>query len=82
MDDDTTIKDRLKEQRSLVGKLSANRSIGVYVLRVTMGKIWKITKPTLFKTVGRNIFTITFATLADKQKVIDGSITSSCPQAA
>lgn len=35
-------------------------------------RIWRISKPVTFKAVGKNIFTITFATEADKQKVFKG----------
>lgn len=37
-----------------------------------MNRIWRISKPATFKAVGKNIFTITFATKTNKQKVFDG----------
>lgn len=49
-----------------VGKLCSERSVGMEVLRATMGKIWCISRPALFKVVGQNIFTNSFATKADK----------------
>lgn len=42
------------------------------MLRVTMGKIWCLSKPAIFKKVGKNIFAITFTTKADKLQVVKG----------
>lgn len=55
--------DHGKEQRSLIGR---------EVLRKTMSKIWRISKPTSFTNVrGKNLFIITFATKEDKQRIMD-----------
>lgn len=37
-----------------------------------MEKIWKLSKPTSFKEVGKNIFIVTFAIEVDKQRVMYG----------
>lgn len=47
-------------------------TVGIEAIKNTMDKVWHVSKPTMFKIVGRNIFTITFATKTDKYKVLDG----------
>ncbi|KAF5443043.1 hypothetical protein F2P56_035638 [Juglans regia] len=37
-----------------------------------MAKVWKISKHAVFHECGANVFTLTFATHADKYKVLDG----------
>lgn len=50
----------VKECKSLVGKLLVDHTIGVNLLKNIMGRIWKISKPASFKTVGRNVYIMTF----------------------
>lgn len=71
-DDDLLEEDRLKERRSLMGKIFSDRVIGVEAVRLTLGKIWKISKLGLFKIVGHNTYMIMFANEADKLRVMDG----------
>jgi hypothetical protein len=49
----------------LVGKLMANRIIGRDTIRTKMVRGWKPTKNVAFKTLGENVFLITFANPCD-----------------
>lgn len=62
----------IKVRRSIIGKLCMDRSINQDVLKTTMRKVWRTSKPALFKEVGRNLFTISLATEIDKQRVMNG----------
>lgn len=66
LDEEQTEEDSFKESRSLLGKLCIDRGIGKEILKATMGKVWRISTPANFKEVGKNLFTITFATESDK----------------
>ncbi|XP_041025325.1 uncharacterized protein LOC121265703 [Juglans microcarpa x Juglans regia] len=59
-------------ERSIIGKICMERTIGREILAVTMGKIWRISKPAEFREVGDNKFVITFQSLNDKRRVLDG----------
>ncbi|KAF5471500.1 hypothetical protein F2P56_008288 [Juglans regia] len=59
-------------EQSIVGKICMERSIGMEILAVTMGKIWRINKPAEFREIGDNKFVITFQSLSDKLRVLDG----------
>lgn len=72
MEDEFSVSDQIKEQRSLLGKLCLDRMTGKEVPRNTMGKIWKISKPAIFRDLGSNLFSITFETKTDKLRVSDG----------
>ncbi|CAI9780684.1 unnamed protein product [Fraxinus pennsylvanica] len=61
-----------KGDRSLIGKIWAERQINKAVVQSTMGKIWRISKPAEFTEMGRNIFMITFANHADLKRVEEG----------
>lgn len=58
-----------KEDCTLVGKICMERNIGREVLEATMMKVWRVSKPAKFVDLGGNMFTITFANQADKQRV-------------
>lgn len=45
--------DRLKERCSLLSKIIIDSSVGKEVLKTTIGKIWCISKPVIFKEVGK-----------------------------
>lgn len=62
----------LKEERSLLEKIYSKRSISKEMIRMTMWKSWRVSKPAIFKEVGKTIFAITFAAKADKLRVIEG----------
>lgn len=49
-----------------------DRNISKEVVESTMKKIWRISKPAKFLEVVSNIFTVTFANLADKDRVWSG----------
>ncbi|XP_041019827.1 uncharacterized protein LOC121261463 [Juglans microcarpa x Juglans regia] len=57
---------------SLVGKICLDRNIGRMVLEDTMKKVWRVSKPAKFGELGGNVFTITFANQADKQRIWNG----------
>lgn len=61
---------RIREQRSLLDKICANRSIEKEILKATMKKIWWISKSMIFKEVGKNLFPITFETKSNKLRAI------------
>lgn len=62
----------IKERCSLVGKNFPKINISREAVKSTMGKIWRISKPTTFTEIGTNMFIITFATKTDKYKVTRG----------
>lgn len=72
VEDEFSVSNRIKERRSLLGKLCLDSMVGKEVLRTTMGKIWKISKPAIFRDLGSNLFSITFESETDKLKVSDG----------
>ncbi|XP_042958199.1 uncharacterized protein LOC122293796 [Carya illinoinensis] len=61
-----------KGERSLIGKIWSERVIGKNIVENTMAKVWRLSKPAIFTEVGRNIFVITFATHADKNRLESG----------
>lgn len=63
---EVTEEDCSNEQRSVLGRLCMEQSVGKEAIRTTMGKIWKLSQATEFKEVGKNTFIITFSTKADK----------------
>lgn len=56
----------------MVVKLFMNRIIGREVLALTLAKIWRVSKLATMQDFGSNVFTITFAMHAYKQKVMVG----------
>lgn len=66
--------DKIKERRSLIGKVFTDRFISKETIRGTIAKIWRICKPIVFKEAGKNMFVVTFATEIDKQRVINGKL--------
>lgn len=62
-----------KGDRSLVGKLCMNWSIGKEVIASTIAKVWKLkmSKPVVFHEFGPNVF-VTLAIHANKQRVMEG----------
>lgn len=69
--DELSGEDRNKERFSVMGMLCADRSIGKEIIKNTMGKIWRISKPAVFHEVGKNLFTVTFEKESDKLRVMD-----------
>ncbi|XP_042942844.1 uncharacterized protein At4g02000-like [Carya illinoinensis] len=61
-----------KGDRSLIGKVCTERGVGRDVIAKTMARIWRISKRAIFQEVERNVFVITFATHADKQRIMEG----------
>lgn len=70
VEDDLSEDECIKERRSIIGKLCMNRIINKDVLRITMGRIWRTSKPALYKEVGKNLLNISFAMETDKHRVI------------
>lgn len=62
----------LKEECSLLEKIYSKRSKSKEMIRMTMWKSWCVSKPAIFKEVGKNILAITFAAKADKLRVVEG----------
>lgn len=56
----------------LIRKLWMDRVINKGVIEVVMYKIWRLSSKVVFKEVGPNVFTISFATAADKSRVEKG----------
>ncbi|XP_042983285.1 uncharacterized protein LOC122312689 [Carya illinoinensis] len=71
---DEDVGEELKHKRecSLVGKFCMDRNVSKEVLENTMKKVWRISRPAKFQEVGTNVFTISFANIADKQRVWSG----------
>ncbi|KAF5454481.1 hypothetical protein F2P56_024141 [Juglans regia] len=61
-----------KGDRSLISKILSDRQIGKNIVESTMAKVWRLSKPATFAEMGRNIFVITFANHADKNRVESG----------
>lgn len=70
--EDISADERVKLRRSIIGKLCMDRYLGRDVLRTTMSKVWRTSKPGILKEVGKNLFTITFVTEMDKQREMGG----------
>lgn len=64
--------DKINERCNLIGKIFTDCHISKQTIRGMMRKIWRISKPTTFIKVGKNMFIVTFTTETDKQKVING----------
>lgn len=61
-----------KGERCLIGKIWTDLAINKNVVEATMAKVWRLSKHTVFQEVGSNMFTMTFATHADKKRIEDG----------
>lgn len=64
--------DRGKSNKSLMGKLCSEKSVGKVILQTTIGIVWKISKIAVFKEMNPNLFIITFNTEVDKIRVLEG----------
>lgn len=60
------------ERKSLLGKVCADRRVGLEVLRNMMLKAWKVDKSIVFKHLGDNLLAIIFVSSEDRDKVISG----------
>lgn len=58
--------DKIKERRSLLGRIFIDRAISKETIRGMTRKIWRLRKPPVFTEVGMNTFIVTFATETDK----------------
>lgn len=63
---------RKKGALCLIGKLWMDRVINKGVIEAAMDKIWRLSAMAVFKEVGHNVFTISFANTADKTRVETG----------
>lgn len=55
-----------------MGKVYMDRTIGREVIAATIAKVWRVSRQARFQEIGSNIFSITFATQAEKMRVIEG----------
>lgn len=62
-----------KGEISLVGKLCTDCLISKEVIRSTITKIWRVSKPFQFQEVSPNLFVITFENETDMERVLTGS---------
>lgn len=74
MGEETTEEENIKEQQSLVGRFCMERNISRDMIQSTMEKIWRLHKAATFKEAEKNLFTITFSTEAEKQRVLAGRL--------
>ncbi|XP_042944656.1 uncharacterized protein LOC122278541 [Carya illinoinensis] len=72
VENDSEIEIQWKGERSLIGKVCSERYVGKKVIGNTMARIWRISKRAVFQEVERNTFVVTFATHADKERVLEG----------
>ncbi|XP_042983175.1 uncharacterized protein LOC122312593 [Carya illinoinensis] len=72
LDEEGSTVTKEKGDRSLVGKVFSDRMVSKEVLASTMAKVWWISKRADFHECGSNTFIVTFATIADKLKVLSG----------
>lgn len=49
----------------LVGKIWVDKSIGKLVIKLAIGKIWRLSSKATFRDLGANVFIISFKTLKD-----------------
>lgn len=56
----------------LISKVRGDRVLGKNIIETTMAKIWRLSAKAQFREVGSDIFFISFATHANKQRVEDG----------
>ncbi|XP_038689982.1 uncharacterized protein LOC119988849 [Tripterygium wilfordii] len=57
---------------SLLGRLHYERSISKEVLSNTLKEIWKLKVHPIFKTLGKNLFAISFENEKDKKRIMEG----------
>lgn len=72
IDDEVIVEVQSKWETCLVGKVCTKRAISKEVIVTTMVKVWRVSKSSIFKYLGNNVFIITFEIHADKQKVEGG----------
>ncbi|XP_041027053.1 uncharacterized protein LOC121267271 [Juglans microcarpa x Juglans regia] len=65
---------RGKGERSLVGRICADRTIGKDVVRKTIEKIWRVNMSMDFTEIGNNVFVVTFANRGDRNRVLAGCL--------
>ncbi|XP_042973518.1 uncharacterized protein LOC122304969 [Carya illinoinensis] len=61
-----------KGERSLIGRICLDRVVGKEIVSHSMGKIWRISQRAEFQEVAKNTFVLTFATHADKDRILEG----------
>lgn len=61
-------------ERSLLGNIFTKWKIRGEVIRATMEKIWKVSKPLAFRDLGSNCFVISSRNQRDKERVLRGSL--------
>ncbi|XP_042948082.1 uncharacterized protein LOC122280957 [Carya illinoinensis] len=61
-----------KGDLSLIGKILSDRQLATQVVESTLKKIWRLSKPTTLREVGRNMYVMIFATHVDKQRIVEG----------
>lgn len=60
---------KIKEKQSQVGNIFANRNISKEAIKGTMGKIGRLCQPAFLMETRKNVFNVTFATIADISNV-------------
>ncbi|KAF5474901.1 hypothetical protein F2P56_006754, partial [Juglans regia] len=63
---------RKKGERSLVGRICSDRTIGKETVRKMMEKIWRVNMSMEFNEIGTNTFVVTFANCGDRNRVLAG----------
>lgn len=61
-----------REEFSLEGKLLVERTINKEVIRSTISKVWKTTKPITLYDINPNLFIFSFENIEDKLRVLKG----------
>lgn len=56
----------------VVGKLTVERTVSKEVIKSTMAKAWKTSKPFTLVDIKPKLFVISFETTANRQKIING----------
>lgn len=72
IEEDVVSEVKRKGDCSLIGKIWNDRQFGKQVVESTLTKIWSLSKLTVLREVGRNMFVVIFATHANKQRIEDG----------
>lgn len=74
VDENFVLEENKKSLNSLVGKLFSERIVSKKVLRNTMMKVWKTSKPFIFIDICSNIFIVKFDNLNDKTRVLQDKL--------
>lgn len=72
IDDDSNSNGTLNISMSIVGRVLSKTPYNFEAFKKTINHVWMISKNALFSVIENGLFIIQFATLRDREKVLDG----------